>query len=448
MTVDDRSVLWHVGQSLRLGMPLALSHLAVMGMTATDILMMGWLGAEALAAGALAGHMIGILYLIVNGISGAAAPLMARALGGGDAAVARGLLRDGLWLGLGLGAAAGLALWPMGLYLSWLGQPDTIALPAQAYARIALFNIPIAIIFSSLRGYAAVFGRPNLGLFAIVLGLMVNAAGNYGLMFGHFGLPRLELRGAAIATVGTEIFMIAVIVLAIRRVPDLRALGLQKYLPGRTGIGEILRLGLPIGVMNFGEIGVFQAATFAIALFGAAQIAGHAVAMECAGIAFAIPLALRQAAEIRIGFYAGAGQHAALRRAARAVILAGTIGGLVLAATFWSSRAFIAGLFLDPGDGQNAAAFTAAIGMLVVLAIFQIADGPQQVFSGILRGLKDTRWPMIILLAGNWLVGAPLGLFLAFALGLQGAGMWTGMAVGIALTATALGFRLRNHREF
>jgi len=448
MTVDDRSVLWHVGQSLRLGTPLAFSHLAVMGMTATDILMMGWLGADALAAGALAGHTIGILFLIVHGISGAAAPLMARALGGADRAAAHVLLRDGLWLGVGLGAAAGLALWPIGLYLGWLGQPDTIALPAQAYARIALFNIPVAIVFSALRSYAAVFGRPNLGLFVIVLGLIVNAAGNYALMFGHFGLPRLELRGAAISTIVTEVFMVVVIVLILRQIPDLRAIVLRSYWPGRVGVSEILRLGLPIGVMNFGEIGVFQAATFAIALFGAAQVAGHAVAMECAGVAFAVPLALRQAAEIRIGYYAGAGDGAALRRAARAIILAGAIAGVLQAILFWSGRDLIAGLFLDPGSSQNEAAFAAAVSMLLAIAAFQIADGPQQVFNGVLRGLKDTRWPMIILLAGNWLIGAPLGLFLAFVAGLQGVGMWIGLATGIALTAAALGMRLRRHREF
>ncbi|MDP6342640.1 MAG: MATE family efflux transporter [Alphaproteobacteria bacterium] len=432
-----------VPATLRLATPLVVTNLAQMALGTTDVLMMGWLGAEKLAAGALAANMIFPLHYFGLGVLGAAAPIISQALGARAFRQVRRTVRQGFWVAIALGLPASVALWFSGDFLRLIGQVEQSAVWAQEYLRIALWGFLPGLWYVVLRSFTVSHSRPRSAMVITCLAIAVNAVANYLLMFGHFGLPRLELRGAAIATVLVEVLMFGALlafVLWDRRLRRYRILG-RWWRTDWPLFHEILRLGLPIGLSVLAEAGMFAISIFLMGWIGTVQVAAHAIAMQCAGIAFMIPLGLSSAASIRVGYAIGAGRPAAAWLIGRLAIALGLLIGLVLAVVLWLADRAIVGLFLDPTAPGDIQAFGLAVGFLHFVALFQIADAAQGVTAGVLRGYKDTRVPMLIALLGYWGVGTGAALLLAFPLGLAGAGIWTGLALGLLCAAGLLMLR-------
>ncbi|MEO8668280.1 MAG: MATE family efflux transporter, partial [Bauldia sp.] len=263
------------------------------------------------------------------------------------------------------------------------------------------------------------------------------------LIFGHFGLPRLELAGAGIATVlsSTVLFVgLAVYLMVDRKFRRYRFFG-RFWWADWPRFAELWRLGIPIGLGLAFEVTVFNVAALLMGIIGASSLAAFAIALQVASLTFMVPLGLAQAVTVRVGLAFGAGDVEGIRRAGWTAFAMG-VGFMTLTAlTMIFAPLPIVGVFVDLGAAGNAAVIGLAVSFLALVGMFQVADGIQVVGAGMLRGLHDTRVPMIFAAIGYWGIGLPLGLLLAFAFGLEGRGVWIGLAAGLAIVATLMTMR-------
>jgi MATE family multidrug resistance protein len=425
-----------------LSLPIVLTNLGQVAIQTTDVLMLGRLGPEALAASVLGINVSFVLLLFSIGVVAATAPMMAHDLGRRRHAVRepRRTVRQGFWVALALGLPAWGVLWNIVPVLRLLHQDPVLVGAAEAYVHAAMWGFVPALWFVVLRNFIAALERPRAAMVVMLLGVGFNALGAYALIFGAFGLPALGLQGAGIAaalTNGGLFLSLLGYVLIDRRFRRYRILG-HLWRPDWVRMGEIFRVGLPIGIALIMEVGLFASAGFLVGLIGRAELAAHQIALQCASVAFMVPLGLAQAATVRVGLAAGSGDRAGVMRAGLTAL---AVGGLFMTATatlMWTRPEAIIGLFIDAGNPANARVLRLAVTFLAIAALFQIFDGGQVIGMGALRGLKDTRWPMAIAALAYWVVGIGLAVGLAFGLGLGALGVWIGLAAALAVAATLL----------
>ena len=427
---------------VRLSVPIVLTNVGQVAIQTTDVVMIGWLGAEALAASVLGVNLMFVLLLLAIGVVIATAPMVAQDLGRNRHAVRepRRTVRQGFWVALALGLPASLMLWNIAPILHLLGQKPALIAAAEPYVHAAMWGFVPALWFVVLRNFIAALERPRAGMVIMFIGVGFNVIADYGLIFGAFGLPALGLVGAGIATALTNVLLFVSLlgyVLVDRQFRRYQVLG-RFWRPDWSRFREIFRIGLPIGITLVMEVGLFAGAGYVMGWIGTAELAAHQIALQCAAVTFMVPLGLAQAATVRVGLAAGGGDPPAVLRAGVAAL---AIGGLFMAAmaiVMWTVPEAIVGLFLDSGDPANARVVPAAVTFLMVAAIFQIFDGGQVIGAGALRGLKDTRWPMVFAAIAYWAVGGTLALGLAFGAGLGGLGVWIGLAVALAVAAALM----------
>ena len=431
--------------TLALALPIVATNLAQMGLTTADVVLVGRLGPRALAAGALGTNVYFALAILGIGLVSATAPLMAEALGRRRHGVreVRRTVRQGLWSCLALTVPVWVVLWHGEAVLRWTGQAPDLAREAGAYLRALQWGLLPFLGFSVLRFVLAARERPGWGL-AVGLGAIpVNVALALWLMGGGGGMPALGLVGAGIATSLTSCLMfasLAAILLLHRDFRRWRLFG-RIWRPDWPRFRSLWVLGLPIAATLAFEVGVFNAAALAMGRWGAIPLAAHAIALQIAATMFMVPLGIAQAATVRVGVALGAGDASGIARAGRAAILiavAFSAAG-VLALTVLPDR--LVALFLNPDAPASTETIRLATAFLSIAALFQLVDGLQAVGSGLLRGLQDTRIPMVLAGIGYWGVGAPLGLALAGPAGLGPLGIWIGLATGLAVVAVAMLWR-------
>jgi multidrug resistance protein, MATE family len=436
--------------TLALAWPLALTNLGQFALTLTDALILGWYSTEALAAATLGANLYWALMAPAFGLALASTPLLAQARGMGRRtggagrgwvrAVRRGA-RGALWASMVPAAAALLVLWHAEAVLrDLLGQEPGLAALAGDYVRALMWGLPPFCAFIVLRGFLAAMERPGPALLVSLAAIGANAALDWVLVFGALGWPGMGVVGAGVASTLANVMMLAGLLALVardRRLRRFRLLG-RLWRLDAAKLREVFRLGLPIAGAMLLEIGVFSAAAMAVGLFGAAAVAAHAIAVQTSGLTFMVPMGIGQAATARVGIFAGAGERDAAARAGWVAIAlgAGFMAAMALLLVFGART--IAWGFLDPADPQ--AAGVAALGavLLTVAGVFQLADGVQAVASGALRGLKDTRVPMLFAALGYWGLGLPLGLVLATGAGMGAAGIWTGLAAGLGAVAALM----------
>jgi MATE family multidrug resistance protein len=291
--------------------------------------------------------------------------------------------------------------------------------------------------FIALRSFFAALERPLWAMMVTAVAILFNIAANWALVFGHLGLPALGLRGSGIATTLSNIFLFVGLVLVVSLGHKFRRYHLfgNWWRADWPRLVTLWRVGLPIGAAFAFEITVFNAAVFLMGQFGMAAIAAHAIAIQIASVSFMVPMGLAQAATVRVGRAYGAGDHDGISRAGwtsfvLAIVFMTSTSVVMLAAPRW-----LIGAFVDVDDAANAEVIGLAVSFLTCAAVFQIADGAQVVGAGMLRGLQDTRVPMIYAGLGYWGFGMSLSLLFAFRLGFQGTGIWIGLASGLAAVA-------------
>lgn len=419
-----------------LGLPLALAQLAQIAINTTDLVMMGWLGTDALAAGGLAVNIWIVPALFGIGVASALPPLVAEALGARKPRQVRRAVRQGLWvIALVTVPPAGALAFSAPL-LQALGQAPGVASEAQAYLRAAAAGLPFAAFTMALRGFVASFGHGRIVLGVMAAAVIVNAACNYGLIFGNFGLPRLELVGAGLSStlVNVATFGALAVVAASRRPYRRFRVFAKLWRPDWATFAAFFRIGVPIGLTLLLEVGMFSAAALLVGTLGPVPLAAHNVALQLCAIIFMVPLGLSQAATVRVALAAGAQDGAAVRRVG--LLATGLAVGImaVPATLFVAAPEPLIRPFLDDPAQQRPLVET-AVALLGVAALFQIADGLQVVAGGLLRGLKDTTIPMLYAVLGYWLCGLTTALAALHVADAGARGVWVGLLVGLTVTA-------------
>lgn len=437
------------GQELRatLGIagPLAAANLLQMLTYAVDVIFIARLGEQELAGSALAVSLFGLVLWALTGLTGAVAPLIAEAVGAHAPALrpVRRSVRMALWLAVMAGIGGmGLCLM-LDPIMRLSGQQPGIITLANEYNTVIVFSMVPMLLSAVLRNFVSALGRPIFATAITGVGIFVNGIANYAFIFGELGAPEMGLAGAAVATIITAFFTLGAYVLAIRLDPRLhryRIFG-RLWAPDWARLKQIARIGAPIALTITAEAGIFGAAAFLMGRFGAAELAGHTVALQLASLAFQVPFGVGQAAAIRVGYHYGARDPVGVGRAGwvALVIGAGFMSLTALAMIF--APELLLRIYVDPGAPANAALVGFALQYLLLAAIFQLADGVQAVAAGALRGLQDTRVPMWIAIASYWVPGIGLSLGLGFYTPLEGTGVWIGLATGLFCAAAGLIWR-------
>jgi MATE family multidrug resistance protein len=295
------------------------------------------------------------------------------------------------------------------------------------------------LAFQVLRNYSTALSKPNASLIVMALAVFFNGAGDYALIFGHFGAPRWGIVGAGTASASSFVFSFLAMVVVCQVIPKLRLYRIWRrfFRPDWAKYWEIVRLGMPMGVTLMFEAGMFFSANFLMTSFGVAYGAAHGIAMNVPSFTFMVPLGIAMAATIRVGLAAGAGDKLAVQRAGYTAMLVAVSFMAVCAVVLATFPGQIASLYL-PRTAEKLAVIGLAVTFLRVAAAFQVFDGLQVVAALSLRGLKDARAPMWIAGASYWLAGFPMCIGLGLGLGMKGFGIWIGLAFGLFVAAVAL----------
>ncbi|WMT85790.1 MATE family efflux transporter [Pelagibacterium sp. 26DY04] len=423
-----------------LAWPLVVAQVAQNALFTTDVIMMGWLGPQYLAASTLATSFFTPFLLLGGGIVSAVAPLAAQAIGGRKIKNVRRTVRQGFWAAIVIALVLLPLIWQIEPILLATGQEPDLARMAAEYMHIAVFVLFPGLGLFAIRSFLSALSVTRVILYVTVAGVALNALINYALIFGNFGFPRLELRGAAVATVITNLAMFAMLLayaITHRRYRRFNIL-VRFWKPDWPRFAEIFRIGTPIGLTLMAEVGMFAVAAILMGWHGTDALAAHAVALQCASFAFMVPLGLAQASTVRVGLAFGAGSDRGIALAGWTSLAIGVGFMAVTCILFLTVPQVFTRLFLNPADPANAAALAMATTFLGIAGLFQIVDGAQVVAVNVLRGLSDTKVPMFIALFGYWGIGMPTAWFLGAPERLAGIGIWIGLAVGLAFCAVVL----------
>ena len=441
--IAARTFKQHFFASVKLGIPLVLMQVTFMLINVTDTLMLGWLGVEELAAGTLAFQLVFVIFIFGLGISSALMPLVSSADGRDDLQAVRRSVRMSLWV---LSIMVLLLMIPL-LYgeqiLILLGQDPKLAALAQSYLVIAQWSLIPAFLLTGLRNFLASLEHTNAILVITLLMALINAVLNYALIFGHFGAPRLEIQGAAVATVLVNLLGFIALVLYVQFSSFCRPYAIFKHLwkPEWPAFFEIIKIGLPISLMIFFEAGLFSAAAIMIGWIGAVELAAHGIAIQLASLSYMIPLGLSQVAAVRVANALGRGDIDGIGVAAKSVMCLALGSACIAALAFIFAPEYLIGLFLSDDEKDASSVIAYAVPMLVMAAAFQIFDAIQVISAGNLRGLKDAKIPMVIAAFSYWPVGLSSAYVLAFPFGFGGAGVWGGLVIGLMVASVCLTWR-------
>ncbi|MER9250461.1 MATE family efflux transporter [Mesorhizobium sp. M0598] len=436
--------LWRreIRAMLALAWPMVLTNLGQTAMTATDVMMMGRLGPDTLASGALGANLYFMPLIFGLGLMLATSPMMATELGRRRHSVRdlRRTVRQGLWLAILICIPIWALLWHGESVLLAMGQEPALAHQAGIYLRWLEWAVLPFFGYIVLRSFISALERPGWALIIVFVAVACNAFFNWLFMFGNLGIQSMGIAGSGLATTLSSTLMfagMAAVVMLETKFRRYRLFG-RFWRADWPRFKGLLRLGLPIAGLLAFEVTIFNAAAFLMGLIDAASLAAHAIAIQIASITFMVPLGLNQAVTVRVGLAHGAGNPEGVSRAGWTAYVVGVsfmaLMGLVM--ILWPH--LLIGAFIDLGNPANAEVVALAVSFLAFAALFQVFDGAQAVASGMLRGLHDTKVPMIYAAIGYWGIGLPLGVLLAFRFGFNGVGIWIGLSSGLAVVAALL----------
>jgi MATE family multidrug resistance protein len=453
MSIHDRTLqadalpapglgLWRteLTDTVRLATPIALTQLGQIAMMTTDLMLLGRLGAEVVAAAALAHTVLFAAFTLGMGLVAAVAPLAAQAVGARDPRGVRRALRVGLWASVMAGVPlTALQLWGTDI-LEALGQtPENAALAGRYLMGLGWCLIP-AWVFMAIRGFMGAVNRPEPALWITLVAIPANLVLAWALIYGEFGLPRLDLLGAGMATtlVNTAMCAMALVVCVTRRpFKKYQVLG-HIWRFDAPLFRKLLVVGSPISGAYLLEFGVFAAAALLMGTISTSALAAHQIALQIAAVLFMVPFGISIAATVRVGHAVGRRDPAASRRAGFAALALGAIFMALMTSFVALARDVLPILFLGSPSAETAATFELTAMLLLVGLFFFIADGLQTVAAGALRGLNDTRVPLLFATFSFWVIGFSGCWWLGFRVDLGAVGVWIGLTIGLIIYAVLL----------
>jgi multidrug resistance protein, MATE family len=418
-------------QMIRLAAPLVLAELGWMAMGVVDTMFVGRVGAEAIGA-------VGLGTMVFYGVSISAAGLLlgldtlvAQAFGAGNREDGHRSLVSGVWLAAMLIPVAMGAVWALERILPRFGVNQTVLRATQPYLHALIWSAPPLLIYFALRRYLQAQHVARPVMITLLTANLVNLAGNWLLVLGHLGAPRLGAEGAGWATCFSRVYMAGALAYVLwKHDPEVIRIS---WRPEAARIWALIKLGAPAAGQMAIEIGVFATVTVLVSKLNATALAGHQIALTMVSTTFMMPLGVSSAAAVRVGFALGRGDRHRAARAGWTALGLGAAGMSAAAIVLLAVPEWIARLFTP-----EAAVIATAATILRVAAFFQLFDGLQIVVTGSLRGAGDTRTPMLCHLIGYWVIGLPLGAMLCFGRGLGAVGLWIGLSAGLIAIGVVL----------
>ncbi len=424
---------------LQLAGPLIVNNLSIAGMQFADAVMAGRLGAESLAAVAVGGSVWFFGFALCLGVLMAISPIAARHYGAGNPERIGRYTRQGMYLGIAIGVSLiALVYLTIESFLAFVGVDEGFRDLTAGYVRAIVWGAPAIFIFLALRFTTEGIGRTRPIMYASMFSLACNVFLNWVLMFGNLGAPALGAVGCGLAsaiTMWALMFVLIIYMMSSRHYKPLKIF--WRVGPVRFGaLREIVVLGVPIAITITAEAGLFNAVSILMGTRGAAIAAAHQVAINFAATMFMIPLALSSAITVRVGHAIGSGNSEAAR-------FSGALG-IICCAAFMSLSATFLLVFRDAvvslyTDDPSVSAI--AISLLLMAAIFQVADGIQVGAAGALRGYKDTRVPMMINIIAYWVMAFPMAYLATVTLRLEPPFIWGAFVIGLGASAILLTWR-------
>ncbi|WP_455809713.1 MATE family efflux transporter [Pseudomonas koreensis] len=426
----------------KLAIPLGFASFLVLANTIVDTIMLGKLGAEALAGATLSIQLFFLLIVFADGVVLAFAPAYTQALGNNDRQGSAAVLRGTVLVCFGLSIVA------MGIMLASAHAYAMLGIDA-GISRISGHHSPIAAlsVFPMLLcivGWelASAHSKPLCVLVASILGFASNAGLNWVFIYGNLGFEPMGVKGASLATLVSILITLVTVFFFLRR--EIKELfSCNTDLPALTSAAlKVLKIGTPIGVIEIATVGFFTSSTYLISFYGSDVLVAHVVAQQVTELAIVFMLGFGEAATIRVGLLFGT---------RRKVELVGLIKNLISGCVFLSVIACLIlmalAVFIPKGyfgieEGSFEQSKSLATELILIGACFTVLDALQIVLLGILRGLHDTAIPMAYVLIGYWLIGVPSGLILSHSAGLGAQGIWYGLFIGLFAVCLGLWWRL------
>ena len=431
--------------TLSLVWPIVLTNVAQTLMGATDVWFLSKIGPDALAAGAVGTNLYYLTFFMGLGFALAVAPVLAKEIGENRHEVrrVRQTVRHGFWISVLMPLPIWFILWNGGAILAWSGQAPEVAALGGTYLRTLMWaNMPY-YLYIVLRNFISVFERPRAAMVISLIAIGINALLNWVFIFGNWGFAPMGIAGSGLATTLASVFMFAALagfVSIDRQFRRYHLFGRLWRLDGKQ-LAHLIKLGLSIGMLLVFETALFSVSGLIMGNIGPTSAAAYSVALQLASVSFMVPMSLGQAATVRVGLAFGAKDADGIRLAGWVSFWLTTVFMTSTALLFFVMPQTLIGIFVDRNDAAALPVFTLAVTFMAYAALFQIVDGIQAVGGGMLRGLQDTRVPLILGGIGYWLIGMPLGLALAFQAGMEGRGIWLGLAAGLAFVALTLMWR-------
>jgi len=413
---------------LALAGPVVLAEVGWVMMGIVDTIIVGPLGPAAIGSVGIGSILFLALAIFGMGLLLGLDTLVSHAYGAGRLDECHRWLLHGILLSL-IGAPVLTAVALVGILLlpSWGFPPEVLSLTVP-YLHVITWSLLPLLLYASFRRYLQALGIVAPITFALVTANLINAVAAWALVYGHLGLPAMGTTGSAVATLISRIYLAAVLLAAVVWYDRQHHISLFTitWRPKKRSLVRLLRLGLPAATQVTLELGVFAAASALAGRLDPVSLASHQIALNLASLTFMVPLGVASAGAVRVG-------HAIGRRDAQAASRSGWVA-LILGAGFMSTAALIFIAVPRPLIGiftSNEAVLAMGRQLLLVAAMFQLFDGLQGVSTGVLRGLGDTRTPMLSNLAGHWLLGLPVGYALCFWWGWGVVGLWVGLSLGL-----------------
>ena len=412
-----------------LAAPVVIAEVGWVAMQIVDIAMVGRLGPEAIGAVGVGSALFLALSVFGMGLLLGLDTLVSQAFGARDRAQCDRWLRHGVVLALVLTVPLGLLARMAGSRLDlWGFDPDVLPL-VRPYFAIVTWSLPLLLLYAAFRRYLQAVSVVRPVMIALVTANVVNAAANWILIFGNLGAPALGVDGAGWATCISRAYMVIVLAVAVAR-QGVRPWTLIAGV-GVARLRRILELGWPAATQAALEYGAFAAVTMLAGRLDPSTLAAHQIVINLAGLTYMVPLGIASAGAVRVGHAVGRGDAAGASAAGWTAIALGTGFMASAAAMFLAAPGAILGIFTtDRGVVE------VGLTLILLVALFQVFDGLQGVTTGALRGLGDTRTPMLLNLAGHWMIGVPVGYLLCFAIGWGVVGLWIGISTGLILVGS------------
>lgn len=430
-----RTALGELRPTLLLALPITAGHVGQILLGLTDSVMVGRVGAVALAGSTFANTLFSMALIVSIGLLTSVSVRTAFEHGANRAAAAGDVLRHGLVIAAAGGVLGGCLLQALSFRLEWFGQPGQVAAAARPYLVIIGWSLAPTLLFIALKNHLEALHRPWVPLRWVLAGVAVNVFLNWILIYGNLGAPALGLVGAGWATLASRVLTLSGLVTEYLLAPSLRAWRPRLWLAPLRGeeTRALFTLGWPAAVQLFFEGGLFNFAAIMMGWLGVVALAAHQVALSCAATSFMFPLGISQALAVRIGGARGAGHTARVRPIGFGGIAAGAAIMFGFALVMFTARETIVRWFIhDP------AVLDLAARLLVIAGVFQLFDGTQVTAIGALRGLADVKGPTLITCLGYWVLAVPAAWVLGFRTSWGAEGVWIGLVVGLTACAILL----------